>query len=189
MLIACHYWDPKSPKLFSPKHINEFKNLKIIGDITCDINGSIPTTIRSTTIENPYYSIDVNSMKEIDLEKRNLTMSMDMRYLGQNWELTVNLKTPPRSPTEMEEAKKEFIRLHQQTYGHSSEEDPIEVVNFRVEAFATTGGLKVHQIIRGSHDPSTACTGSRKIYSKETDNLIENSKKKLSEKKSKVENS
>ena len=73
----------------------------------------------------------------------------------------------------MEEAKKEFIRLHQQTYGHSSEEDPIEVVNFRVEAFATTGALKVHQIIRGSHDPSTACTGSRKIYSKETDNLID----------------
>ena len=33
MLIACHYWDSKFPKLFSPKQINEFKNLKIIGDV------------------------------------------------------------------------------------------------------------------------------------------------------------
>ena len=74
MLIACHYWDPKFPKLFFPKHINEFKNLKIIGDITCDINGSVPTTIRSTSIEKPYYSIDIDSMKEIDLGAKGIAV-------------------------------------------------------------------------------------------------------------------
>ncbi len=74
MLIACHYWDPKFPKLFFPKHIIEFKNLKIIGDITCDINGSIPTTIRSTSIEKPYYSIDIDSMKEIDLGAKGIAV-------------------------------------------------------------------------------------------------------------------
>jgi len=74
MFIACHYWDPKFPKLFFPKHINEFKNLKIIGDITCDINGSVPTTIRSTTIAKPYYSIDINSMKEIDLSSKGIAV-------------------------------------------------------------------------------------------------------------------
>ena len=74
MLIACHYWDSKFPKLFFPKHINEFKKLKIIGDITCDINGSIPTTIRSTTIEKPYYSIDIDSMKEINLGNKGIAV-------------------------------------------------------------------------------------------------------------------
>jgi len=74
MLIACHYWDPKFPKFFFPKHINEFKNLKIIGDITCDINGSVPTTIRSTSIEKPYYSIDIDSMKEIDLGTKGIAV-------------------------------------------------------------------------------------------------------------------
>ena len=67
MFIACHYWEPKFPKLFYPNQINEFKNLKVIGDITCDINGSIPTTIRSTSISKPYSSIDINTMNEIDL--------------------------------------------------------------------------------------------------------------------------
>ena len=74
MLITCHYWEPKFPKLFFPKHINEFKNLKIIGDITCDINGSVPTTIRSTSIANPYYSIDINSMKEIGLSNKGIAV-------------------------------------------------------------------------------------------------------------------
>jgi len=78
MLITCHYWDPKFPKLFFPKHINEFKKLKIIGDITCDINGSVPTTIRSTSIAKPYYSIDIDSMKEISLGiKGTAVMAVD----------------------------------------------------------------------------------------------------------------
>jgi alanine dehydrogenase len=74
MFIACHYWDPKFPKLFTQKEISEFKNLKIIGDVTCDINGSVPTTIRSTSIANPYYSIDTYSMKEIELGSKGIAV-------------------------------------------------------------------------------------------------------------------
>jgi len=74
ILITGHYWDPKFPKLFYQDQINEFKNLKIIGDITCDINGAIPTTIRSTTISKPYYSVDINSMKEIDLGNKGIAV-------------------------------------------------------------------------------------------------------------------
>ena len=74
IFIACHYWNPEFPKFFSPKQINEFKKLKIIGDITCDINGSVPTTIRSTTIAKPYYSIDIDSMKEINLGNKGIAV-------------------------------------------------------------------------------------------------------------------
>ena len=74
MLITGHYWEPKFPKLFSLNQINEFKNLKIIGDITCDINGSIPTTVRSTSIARPYYSYDIYSMKEIDLCNKGIAV-------------------------------------------------------------------------------------------------------------------
>jgi len=74
MLITGHYWDPKFPKLFSLNQINKFKNLKIIGDITCDINGSIPTTIRSTSIAKPYYSFDINSMEEINLCNKGIAV-------------------------------------------------------------------------------------------------------------------
>ena len=74
MLITGHYWNPKFPKLFYQDQIKKFNNLKIIGDITCDINGGIPTTIRSTTIAKPYYSVDINSMKEVDLDNKGIAV-------------------------------------------------------------------------------------------------------------------
>ena len=39
-----------------------------------DSNGGVPTTIRSTTIVKPYYSIDINSMKEIDLGSKGIAV-------------------------------------------------------------------------------------------------------------------
>ena len=74
ILICGHYWDSRFPKFFSSNQINEFKKLKIIGDITCDINGAIPTTIRSTSIVKPYYSIDINTMKEIKLGSKGIAV-------------------------------------------------------------------------------------------------------------------
>ena len=58
LLISAHYWDPLSPKIFNLKNLYKFNKLKVIGDITCDINGSIPTTLKSTSIKNPYFYLD-----------------------------------------------------------------------------------------------------------------------------------
>ena len=66
ILISAHYWDPSSPKIFENEDLKVLQNLKIVGDITCDINGSVPTTIRSTTIEKPNYWIERYTLKEID---------------------------------------------------------------------------------------------------------------------------
>ncbi len=59
ILISAHYWDEN-------EDLKVLQNLKIVGDITCDINGSVPTTIRSTTIEKPNYWIERYNLKEID---------------------------------------------------------------------------------------------------------------------------
>ena len=78
ILISSHYWDPLSPKIFELKNLHNFKNLKVIGDITCDINGSIPTTLKSTSIENPYFFFEKE--KKIECEKSNealATMAVD----------------------------------------------------------------------------------------------------------------
>lgn len=56
LLLHCAFWNPKAPKLFSHEDMGQpdFK-IRVIGDITCDIGGSIPTTIEATTIEEPFY--------------------------------------------------------------------------------------------------------------------------------------
>lgn len=59
MLIAAAYWDPQAPRLFKLEDINspDF-SLSVIADVTCDIGGSIPTTIRASTILDPVYDVD-----------------------------------------------------------------------------------------------------------------------------------
>lgn len=56
ILLTGHYWDPKSPKFFSKEEMKkpDFR-ISIIADISCDINGPIPSTIRTTTIPDPFY--------------------------------------------------------------------------------------------------------------------------------------
>ena len=38
--------------------------ISIIADISCDVDGPIPTTVRTSTIEDPFYDIDPNTMEE-----------------------------------------------------------------------------------------------------------------------------
>lgn len=74
MLISSHYWDPKSPRLFEKKDFEKYNNLKVIGDITCDVNGSIPTTSRPSTIIDPYYYIDRTTLQEINQHNQALAI-------------------------------------------------------------------------------------------------------------------
>lgn len=59
ILINGIYWNESIPRLFEEEEIkhNYFK-LKVIADITCDIDGSVPITLESTTISEPVYGFD-----------------------------------------------------------------------------------------------------------------------------------
>ncbi len=77
MLIAAAYWDPQAPKLFTPKDVltGNFQ-MRIIADITCDIEGSIPATKKASTIEDPIY--DYNASEDVVekplIDEANLTV-------------------------------------------------------------------------------------------------------------------
>jgi saccharopine dehydrogenase (NAD+, L-lysine-forming) len=65
ILIACHYWDPFSPVFFTRSDMKqpEFR-ISVIADISCDINGPIPSTLRATTIADPFYGYNPLLEKE-----------------------------------------------------------------------------------------------------------------------------
>lgn len=56
ILISGHYWDPRSPVFFTREDMRkpEF-SISVIADISCDVNGPIPSTMRATTISDPFY--------------------------------------------------------------------------------------------------------------------------------------
>lgn len=62
LLIAAAYWNPNAAPLFIREDMKqEDFSIKVIADITCDIDGSIPSTKRPSTIEEPVYDYDPSS--------------------------------------------------------------------------------------------------------------------------------
>jgi saccharopine dehydrogenase (NAD+, L-lysine-forming) len=57
ILITGHYWDPRSPLFFTKDDMkrSDFR-ISVIADISCDMNGPIPSTLRATTISDPFYA-------------------------------------------------------------------------------------------------------------------------------------
>jgi saccharopine dehydrogenase (NAD+, L-lysine forming) len=57
ILITGHFWDPRAPMFFTKDEMKQpdFR-ISVIADISCDINGPIPSTLRATTISDPFYA-------------------------------------------------------------------------------------------------------------------------------------
>ncbi|UCC41049.1 MAG: hypothetical protein JSV96_06365 [Candidatus Aminicenantes bacterium] len=64
ILVNCIYWSPKYPRFVKKKYLKklfgtgEKPRLRVIGDISCDIEGSVECTVQATTPENPVFVYD-----------------------------------------------------------------------------------------------------------------------------------
>ena len=72
IFISAHFWDNKSAYFFTEENVksDDFK-VKVIADITCDIKGSVPTTLRPSTIADPIYGYDRTTGEEADAYAEN----------------------------------------------------------------------------------------------------------------------
>ncbi len=65
MWIACHFWDQHSPNFLLPDDMTDHQfKLQIIADVSCDIQGPIPSTLRASTIAEPFYGYNPFSRAE-----------------------------------------------------------------------------------------------------------------------------
>jgi alpha-aminoadipic semialdehyde synthase len=64
LLVNCIYWEPKYPRLITLEQFRELyaagggARLRVVGDISCDIDGSVACTVRATTPDSPIYVFD-----------------------------------------------------------------------------------------------------------------------------------
>jgi alanine dehydrogenase len=76
MYIPCHYWDSNGPFIFTKEDMKhpDFK-IRTIADISCDIDGPVPSTIRPSTIADPIYQYNIDSDSETtDINDRVITV-------------------------------------------------------------------------------------------------------------------
>ncbi len=65
LLLSAHFWAPEAPVYLSEEDLkNSEMRIKMIGDVTCDIMGSIKSTVRPSTHAEPYYDYNPATAKE-----------------------------------------------------------------------------------------------------------------------------
>jgi len=72
VLVNGIYWEPRYPRMVTREDLHRLfagetqPRLRVIGDITCDIEGSIEVTVKPTTYKNPVYVYDVTRQEIVD---------------------------------------------------------------------------------------------------------------------------
>lgn len=72
VLVNCIYWEPKYPRFLTKKFLKKLyqkessPKLRVIGDISCDIEGSVECTVKATSPGNPVFTYDPLEEKAID---------------------------------------------------------------------------------------------------------------------------
>ena len=68
ILVSCHYWDMDAPVFLTNELMSAKDNrIKVVADVTCDINGSIACTIRPSTHDKPFYDYSPMTYSEVPL--------------------------------------------------------------------------------------------------------------------------
>jgi N-methylhydantoinase A len=97
-------------------------------------------------------------------EKRLLQRVVDMRYLGQNYELPVPAPGGAWTETARAELEVRFHAAHARTYGYAAPEEATQIVNYRVTAYGLTPHIKVRQHTTRSGSLTAAIVGQRQVY-------------------------
>ncbi|MDO7174160.1 NAD(P)-dependent oxidoreductase [Mariniflexile sp. AS56] len=75
--IAGHFYGNGSPYFYTKEDVKspDF-NIKLVADISCDVNGPIATTLKASTIADPIYGYDPQSGTETDHKTENTVTVM-----------------------------------------------------------------------------------------------------------------
>jgi alpha-aminoadipic semialdehyde synthase len=72
VLVNGIFWEPRFPRLVTNSFLrrlyetNPNPRLRVIGDITCDVGGSIEPTVRATTVDDPVYVYEPLADRVVD---------------------------------------------------------------------------------------------------------------------------
>ena len=104
--------------------------------------------------------------EDVRPETRQVSVRLDMRYVGQNFELAVPLSQGNDGKhvafENIDPLRRTFFRIHEESYGYHNPEDPIEIINFRLTARG-----RVHPLVefKGTADTKESLTamGTRAV--------------------------
>jgi N-methylhydantoinase A len=104
----------------------------------------------------------------IEASARRVALSVDMRYAGQNYELSVPLPAGSVTTGTIDRLAAGFGTVRQRLYGFVAENEPMQLVTFRAEATGIVRKADLRPAADAGPDPRSAEFGRRDVWLCET---------------------
>jgi N-methylhydantoinase A len=105
--------------------------------------------------------------------RRSLERWLDMRYMGQNYELLVPVPDEVWQIRRIEPLRQRFLALHEAAYGYAASDEPIQVVNARLVARGRPDPPVLPRSPAGRGDASSAVKARRRVFFEDADGFVE----------------
>jgi N-methylhydantoinase A len=109
------------------------------------------------------------STEGVDQVSRRLARSIDMRYAGQNYELPIPLPDVANEAELIAGLKRDFEAEHLRMYGYIAQEEPVQLVTFRLQATGVVPKSDITEHGPAQSDVQQAITGRRDVWLPELD--------------------
>ena len=103
------------------------------------------------------------SFSEIKGTSWQYQYSLDMRYIGQSYELTVPVAGDPHA-LNLDDAVERFHDMHEKRFGYAALHEEVECVTLRARGVLPAETILLPELEKGPIDPSNALIGSREIW-------------------------
>src|SRR4029453_17504640 len=104
---------------------------------------------------------------------RRITRTVDMRYHGQNYELSVAVPDGAISKATLQALAMGFADVHRQRYGFAADGDPVQIVTLRVEATGTVRKAELLAHPETGPDASGAIVQRRAVWLAEAGDSVD----------------
>lgn len=105
-------------------------------------------------------------------DARCLRRTVDMRYAGQNYELPIAVAEGPIGATALAALAESFADAHQRLYGFTADDEPVQLVTFRVEALGPVRKAPLPAQRDAGPDASGAIIGQRDVWLPEAGGFV-----------------
>ncbi len=105
-------------------------------------------------------------------DARRTTLTVDMRYAGQNYELPVALADGEIGPAMLDALAEGFTAAHQRMYGFIAAGEPVQLVTFRIEAVGVVPKASFQRYPDAGSDASAAIVARRDVWLPETGGFV-----------------
>ncbi|MBI2320570.1 MAG: hydantoinase/oxoprolinase family protein [Chloroflexi bacterium] len=102
--------------------------------------------------------------EQVPADQGLLARSVDMRYLGQDYELPVAAMAGALAAADVGTLVERFHREHERVYGYCAPDAPTQMVSFRVVASAAVPKPSFEQAAAGGGDLAVARVGEREVW-------------------------